>query len=185
MIFCLSFIGAFLFLWLLTDKWIADGQTPVANGKYDYAIVLGAKVNGEIPSLALQYRLEAALTYATQYPDVQLILSGGQGSGENISEALAMERFLLKHGIQKERLLVETQSTSTYENILFSKELLSSSTSAVTIITSDFHLARAKIIAKRLGLESDVVAADTPQIVEKKLRTRERIALIKTFLFGK
>ncbi len=84
----------------------------------DYAVILGAKVNGEIPSLSLQFRLDAALEYAIQYPHVYLILSGGQGPGEHISESEAMKRFLVKNGIQEERLLIEDLSTSTYENLL-------------------------------------------------------------------
>ena len=100
---------------------MADGQKPLANGTNEYAIILGAKVNGEVPSLSLRYRLDAALRYADEYPHVKFILSGGQGPGEHITEAEAMKRFLLDHGIKEERLLLEQQSTSTYENILFSK----------------------------------------------------------------
>ena len=103
--------------------WIADGLEPKANGSNDYAIILGAKVNGEIPSLSLQYRLDAALDYAKENPHVYLILSGGQGAGEHISEAKAMKRFLVENGIQEERLLIEDMSTSTYENLLYSIEM--------------------------------------------------------------
>ncbi len=163
---------------------MAEGQSPVANGENDYAIILGAKVNGETPSLALRYRLEAALEYAREYPHVKLILSGGQGDDEYISEAEAMRRYLVENGIDEERLLLESASTSTYENILLSKELLPPSIRKATIITSDFHLARAKSIASDLDLQTDVVAANTPKIVELKMRLRERLALLKNFLIG-
>jgi len=162
-----------------------EGQTPVANGENDYAIVLGAKVNGETPSLSLRYRLEAALKYAREYPHVKLILSGGQGDDEYISEAEAMKRYLIENGIEEKRLLLESVSTSTYENILFSKELFPLSTQKVTIITSDYHLARAKNIASELELQADVVAAKTPKTVESKLIFRERLALLKNFIIGK
>ena len=174
-----------IFLWILTGSWIEDGLEPKANGSNDYAVILGAKVNGEIPSLSLQYRLDAALDYATQYPHVYLILSGGQGLGEHISESEAMKRFLVKNGIQEERLLVEDLSTSTYENLLYSTEKLPDSEDEITIITSDYHLARAKNIAQSLGFQTDVVAAKTPKVVELKLRTRERLALIKTVIVGR
>ncbi|QUW22045.1 YdcF family protein [Sporosarcina sp. Marseille-Q4063] len=164
---------------------MADGVDPKANGTKGYAIILGAKVNGEIPSLSLQYRLDAALDYAQQYPHVYLILSGGQGAGEHISEAEAMKRFLIENGIQEERLFLEDMSTSTYENLLYSIEKIPDSIEEITIITSDYHLARAKNIAESLGLQTDVVAAKTPKIVELKLRTRERLALIKTVIVGK
>lgn len=174
-----------ILLWILTGKWIANGQKPIADGKNDYAIILGAKVNGEIPSLSLRYRLDAALDYANDYPHVQLVLSGGQGPGEHISEAEAMRRYLMENGIDEDRLLLESTSTSTYENILYSQEMLPSSVRSVTIITSDYHLERSKRIAQNLNLQADVVAAKTPEVVEQKLRFRERIALIKTAIIGK
>src|SRR5690625_308463 len=111
-------------LWILTGKWILGGQQPKANGKNEYAIILGAKVIGETPSLSLQYRVDSALQYAIEYPHVKLILSGGQGPGEDITEAEAMKRFLLENGIEEKRLLLESESTSTYENIFLSVKLI-------------------------------------------------------------
>ncbi|MCM3112109.1 YdcF family protein [Lederbergia lenta] len=174
-----------IFLWMLTGKWMNEGKKPKANGKNEYAVILGAKVNGDVPSLSLQFRLDAALKYANTYPHVKLILSGGQGPGENITEAKAMKKFLVEKGISDDRLILEEKSTSTYENILFSKELLPTSVQSITIITSDFHLARAKKLADTLKLQSDVVSAKTPNVVEFKLTTRERLALLKTSIFGK
>lgn len=156
-----------------------------ADGTHAYAIVLGAKVNADGPSLSLQYRLEAAFEYANRYSEVQLILSGGQGPDEPMSEAEAMRRYLLERGLDEHRLLVESASTTTYENLRYAKSLLPEDIQAVTIITSDYHVARARMLAKNLGLQSDVVAAKTPEIVKARLVMRERIALIKTYLFGK
>ena len=178
-------ISLVVFLWILTGKWIANGQKPIADGQNDYAIILGAKVNGEIPSLSLSYRLDAALNYAKDYPHVRFVLSGGQGPDEHISEAEAMRRYLVENGIDEDRLLIESASTSTYENILYSQEMLPSSVKSVTIITSDYHLERSKRIARILNLQADVVAAKTPKVVEQKLRFRERLALIKTAIIGK
>lgn len=172
-------------LWILTGKWMRDGVEPKADGTKEFAIVLGAKVNGETPSLALKHRLDAALNYANEHPNVQLILSGGQGTGEAISEAQAMENYVVANGLSKDRLLLENKSTSTYENILFSKALLPEGVAEVTIISNDFHLARAQKLASKLDLTTDVIAAQTPGIVEQKLRTRERLALIKTMVIGK
>jgi len=178
-------LGLLIFLWMLTGKWMQDGQSPTANGTHEYAIVLGAKVNGDIPSLSLRYRLEAALDYATKYPHVKLVLSGGQGNDEHISEAESMKGYLIDNGINEERLILESSSTSTYENILFSKELLPSSIHSATIITSDYHLARARLIASNLNLQSDAVKAKTPKVVEAKSRIRERLALLKTYIVGR
>ncbi|WP_391119070.1 YdcF family protein [Psychrobacillus sp. L3] len=173
-------------VWLLTNKWIDDGLKPKANGSNEYAIVLGAKVKkGNIPSLALKYRLDSALAYAREYPHVKLLVSGGQGQDEDIAEAVYMKGFLLENGIVEDRLIVEDQSTSTYENLLFSQELLPDNVTSVTIITSDYHLHRAKILAKKLDWDADSVAAKTPKSVEMKLRLRERAALLKTYIVGK
>lgn len=172
--------------WMLTSKWLEEGLEPKADGTNEYAIVLGAKVKkGNIPSLALRYRLESALAYATEYPHVKLVVSGGQGQDEEIEEAVFMKGFLLEQGITEDRIIVEARSTSTYENLLFSQELLPDEVTSVTIITSDYHLHRAKMLANKLDWEADVVAAKTPKSVEMKLRLRERMALLKTYIVGK
>ncbi|WP_093271108.1 YdcF family protein [Psychrobacillus sp. OK032] len=172
--------------WIVTTKWLEEGLEPKANGSNEYAIVLGAKVNkGNVPSLSLQYRLEAALAYAVENPHVKLVVSGGQGPDEDIEEALVMKNFLLDNGIAEERIIVESRSTSTYENLLFSQELLPDGVDSVTIITSDYHLHRAKKLALKLGWDTDVVAAETPEVVAGKVRLRERAALLKTYIVGK
>ena len=171
--------------WLLLGKWMTDGMKPLADGSYDYAIILGAKVNGETPSLTLRYRLEKALSYAEAHPEVKFILSGGQGPDEDVAEGEAMRRYLTERGVHEERLLLEIESTSTYENLLYSKELLPVDVNAVTIITSDFHLARARMIADSLDLVTDALPAKTPPSVEAKHNVRERLALIKTVIVGK
>lgn len=172
--------------WMLTSKWLDEGLEPKADGSNEYAIVLGAKVKeGNIPSLSLRYRLEATLAYASDNPDVQFVLSGGKGLDEDIEEAIFMKNFLMENGVAENRLIVEDRSTSTYENLLFSKQLLPDEVDSVTIITSDYHLYRAKLLARKLGWKSDVVAAKTPEVVEMKLKLRERLALLKTYIVGK
>ncbi|GKV66809.1 MULTISPECIES: YdcF family protein [unclassified Sporosarcina] len=173
-----------LMFWFIPKEKMESAQHHTADGSHEYAIVLGAKVNGETPSLSLRYRLESAADYATRFPHVKLVLSGGQGKDEAISEAQAMYRYLLNQGIAKERLIMEDRSTSTYENLQFSKELLPE-LAGVTIISSDFHLARARFLAKQMGWQSDVVAAKTPDVVKTKVLIRERLALLKTWIFRK
>ena len=172
-------------LWILTSKWLEDGQEPLANGQHEYAIVLGAKVKkGNIPSLSLRYRLESAATYANAHPHVKLVVTGGQGHDEDIAEALVMKEFLIDNGIAEDRIIIEDKATSTYENLLYSKRLLPENVTGVTLITSDYHLKRAKMLADKLGWETDVVPAKTPEVVEEKVRLRERAALLKTFVMG-
>ena len=82
-------------------------------------------------------------------------------------------------------MLVESESTSTYENLLYAKKLLPEGVSTITIITSDYHLARARMLAEKLGLETDALPAETPSSVKAQQNIRERLAIIKTYIVGK
>ncbi|MFJ8088154.1 YdcF family protein [Lysinibacillus sp. NPDC095746] len=172
-----------VYIWLGEE--MKQGFRPAANGTATYMIVLGAKVKtGGIPSLSLKNRLEEAVKYLNKYPHVKVIVSGGQGADEDRTEASVMFKYLQDKGIETNRILIEDQSTSTYENLLFSKELLPKGTKKITILSNDFHLKRAKYLAESLGFEVDVVAAKTPKSVEIKLNLRERAALLKTYIIG-
>jgi len=176
-------ICSVVYIWLGEE--MKQGVQPAANGTATYMIVLGAKVKpGGIPSLSLKNRLEEAVKYLNKYPHVKVIVSGGQGADEDQSGASVMLKYLQNKGIDTNRILVEDQSTSTYENLLFSKELLPKGTKKITILSNDFHLKRAKYLAESLGFEVDVVAAKTPKSVELKLTLRERAALLKTYIIG-
>lgn len=161
------------------------GQKNVASGKHTYLIVLGAKVKpGGIPSLSLQYRLDVALDYLKENPHTKVIVSGGQGPDEEQTEASFMRDYLIANGIEKNRIITEEQSTSTYENLYYSFALLPETEQAVTIVSNDFHLRRATYIANELGYETDVIVASTPKSVEIKLNIRERLALLRTYILG-
>ena len=69
-------------------------------------IVLGAKIIGDRPSRMLRNRLDAAYAYLQAHPDAVGIVSGGQGSDEQYSEAYVMEQYLLSKGIPAERLVL-------------------------------------------------------------------------------
>lgn len=135
-----------------------------APDKETTVIVLGCKVNSNGPSLSLLKRLEAAYAYLSENPDIPCILSGGQGADEHISEAQAMYDWLTEKGIEKERLYIENKSTSTQENLSFSKEIIEKGNlpSAVTLITNNFHQYRAQKIAERYYAEVYGVSGDTP-----------------------
>lgn len=176
-------MSSVVYIWLGEE--MKQGVQPAANGTATYMIVLGAKVKpGGIPSLSLKNRLEEAVKYLKKYPRVKVIVSGGKGEDEDRTEASVMLKYLQDNGIETNRIVVEDQSTSTYENLLFSKELLPKETKKITIVSNDFHLKRAKYLAESLGFEVDVVAAKTPKSVELKLTLREKAALLKTYVFG-
>ncbi|MCM3693885.1 YdcF family protein [Neobacillus niacini] len=148
----------------------------------DYIIILGARVKGEIPSLALQYRIDAAANYMKKNEDTIAIASGGQGPGEDITEAEAIKRGLLKHGVDRNRILIEDKSTDTVENITFSKKLIPDHLETGLLVTNDFHLYRAKSIAKNQGLNLQGIPAETPTVAIPKSYTREYLAITKYYL---
>lgn len=131
----------------------------------EYIVVLGAGVNGIVPSLSLHERINAAYDYLTAHPDTVAILSGGQGSGEEITEAACMFRELTKMGIDGSRLLLEENSTSTIENLQFSLDVVERTTgqrpASIGIVSSEYHLFRAGLFAKELGLASVGIPAKT------------------------
>ncbi|KPB04199.1 YdcF family protein [Bacillus sp. CHD6a] len=151
----------------------------------DYLIVLGARVKGDMMTKALLFRVEAALEYLEENPNTKVIASGGQGPGEDISEAEAMRRFFEAKGIEEERIILEDRSTTTFENLSFSKALMEDGAS-VAIVSNDFHMYRASVIGKRLGYaEVHTLAGKTPTIAIIKLWSREYFAVAKTWLVDK
>lgn len=143
---------------------ISDAKTD-SDAQSDYLIVLGAGVNGSSPSLSMVNRLEAALDYLETHPDSVAIVSGGQGPGEDITEAAAMYDWLIAHGVAEARIVQEDQSTSTRENLENSFAIIrdrgSDPADGVAIVSSEYHLYRAKQMAQALGAKPFGVAAET------------------------
>ncbi len=141
--------GAAVFL--IQAAQVAGGMFKKAEPDLDYVIVLGAQVKGEKPSRALRKRLDCAYEYAVKNPRTKLILSGGQGSGEDISEAECMRRYLTEAGLEPDRLLAEDRSTSTRENLEFCRSLYHPENARTGILSNNFHICRALILARDSG----------------------------------
>lgn len=169
---------------LLISSSKSDAET-----RTDYLIILGAGINGETLSLALYERLLAGLRYLEKYPDTRVVVSGGQGPGEAITEAEAMRRFLVSSGVDEGSILLESSSTSTMENFKFSKRLIEQKTgqpvSDITFITNSFHILRSKMLAGRNGLKAYAISSGTPEQVIVQMYFREYFALIKSLLIDK
>lgn len=144
-------------------------------------IVLGCRVKGDEPSLALVKRVDAAYRFLLNNPNSVAILSGGQGRDENLSEALCMQKLLYDRGILKDRLILEDKSTSTDENIRFSLELMAQfgMKKEAAIATSEYHQKRAKLICNRYGLSSTAVSSRTKLTLLPTFLLREVFAEIK------
>lgn len=151
----------------------------------DYVIVLGAHVFGERMSANLRYRVEAACEYLKENPDTKAVLSGGKGTGEDITEAEAMHRYLVKEGISPERLLLEETSVNTDENIENSAKLIQDKGKKVILVSNDFHIYRAKAIAKKQGYQNvEGIGAKTHIYSVPNSYVREAAAVIKYKLCG-
>ena len=125
----------------------------------DYIIVLGAGLReGDQITMTLKDRLDAALEVASS--DSYIVVSGGKGNDERISEAEAMEKYLVDCGIDKSRIIKEDKSQNTAENLKFSKEKIQESSKKVIasvkvkIVTTDFHACRAAFIAEKNNYKS-------------------------------
>ena len=119
----------------------------------DYIIVLGAQVREDGPSVVLRYRLDAAYDYMVENPDTLCVVSGGQGPNEPFPEADGMADYLVARGIDESRIIRESRSETTVENVAFSRELIGDDSASIGIVTNDFHVFRAVRIAMAQGLE--------------------------------
>lgn len=151
----------------------------------DYVLVLGAQWKANGPSYVLQKRLDAALKYLNDNPETLVIVSGGQGSNEVISEAAGMQSYLLAAGIAGERIFVEDKSTNTCENLVFSANLLDKANNRVVLVTNNFHVYRATEIAEKQGYDhvEGLAAGSYPAMLPNNL-LREFLGVIKDFCVG-
>nr|WP_325211485.1 YdcF family protein [uncultured Oscillibacter sp.] len=166
------------------------GEADNSGVPVDAVIVLGAGVNGETPSAALWSRIRAAEDYLEKHPEVPVVLSGGQGPGERITEAEAMRRALGgEDGAENARFLLEERSANTAQNFAFSKALLEergldTETAVIAVVTNDFHCFRAHMIAQKQGLNIVDVPAELPWWwLTANYYLREAFAVVKTALF--
>ena len=162
------------------DSIMAQDETPA------FIVVLGAQVQGDQPSLTLKKRLDLALEYLTGHPQASVVVSGGQGADEAYTEASVMAKYLTARGVDESRVLLEEQASDTRENLEFSRTLAQTHgmrTDRVLIITSDFHLCRAKYLAKKLGMEPYGLASRTsPEVLRVNYLLREVFAFVKAAL---
>lgn len=173
---------------LVSGAFVVSGAHTETGQKADCVLILGAGVHGSTLSLALQSRLDAALSYLAEHPSLPVIVSGGQGRGEDLSEAEAMRRYLTEHHIPNGQIYMEDQSRNTKENMVFSKALMEReqiSHQTVAVVSSEFHLYRAKRLAASAGMHAVGVAAKTPYwLLRVNYFMREAVALLQQAVFS-
>ena len=174
---------------LLMEGVILNAALQVPSPGAAYVIIPGAKVNGTVPSLTLDRRIRGAAEYLLANPDSVAVATGGQGSGEALSEAAVIASALESLGIAPERILLESESTTTQENLLFALEAIEarggSGLDPTVIVSSAFHLFRTQKLAAAIGFGS-VSGKGCPSMgyLEPHYFAREAAALIKEKLDG-
>lgn len=158
-----------------------DGDREVA---CDYVIVLGAGLDGSTPSLTLVDRLKRTAEYMNSFPESVAIVSGGQGHGEDITEAEAMERYLINHGIEASRIIKEGKARNTNENFIYSYDIINErGGGSIAVVSSDYHIFRARLLCKKQGIAATMLSAKSSlPVLRLNYAVREGFALIKARL---
>lgn len=175
---CAALTGA-LALFAVAERRASKGNV---KNTPDVLLILGCRVRGSSPEKTLEMRIEAASKYLNEYKSVIAIPCGGiVHADQNKSEAQAIYEGLVSRGVEKERIILEDKSTTTRENFINAKKIIDSlgfdGECKIAMLSSDFHLLRAEIIAKKCGLYPNTVAADSPRELKIKNYLRELVCL--------
>lgn len=166
-IFTLCLLGGFAAAFI-TGCIIAKASRGKPEMNHDYIIVLGAGVDGTVPSMCLLERLDATYAYMTSHPDAICIASGGQGKWELIPEGQCIFNELTARGIDPDRIWIEDRSSTTLENIRFSVDLIEQKTGTrpetLGLVSNEYHLYRAAMFARPLGVAAIGIPAKTQYI---------------------
>lgn len=162
---CIGLLAAGITEYYIIRASFGDPGKPV-----DYAVVLGAKVREDGPSISLMDRIQGAYAYLNDHPGVIAVVSGGQGADEHMTEAQCMFDELTAMGIPAGRILLEEKSSNTRENLMFSLDVIQEKTGVrpdkLAIVSSEYHLLRAGMVAKNCGVEAVGVPARTSRVTQ-------------------
>lgn len=181
--------GVLVFAVLLGQ--VRSGARDEIYGEPGVMLILGCQVHPWGPSVLLQDRLDRALDYLEEHPDMTVVVSGAQGSDEPSTEARAMADYLIEQGISEQNILLEERSHNTLQNFQYSMELLLEQgydpEDGILVVSNGFHLTRARMLAGRTGFEQvSTLAAPSSHLPSRlKMYVREPLALVKSFIFDR
>lgn len=172
-------------VFVLIEAFIISGMYKRPKKECDYILVLGCQIRGDRITKSLRKRLDVALEYALEHPEAKIIVSGGQGDDENMSEAEAMYGYLVEAGIDSSRILKEDKSTDTAENMKFSARLIDDPSANVAIVTSNFHISRSLLLARHAGIKNTYgIPSGSDHVLFVNYMVREAIGIVKDCLYG-
>lgn len=177
----------------------ARGQSARTGGERTVMVVFGCQVRRDGPSILLRDRLDTALAYWEKHPDVHIVVTGGKGDDEHMSEAQAMYDYLTEHGVDGANILMEDQSRNTWQNIQGTLDKLENGSlpwegfedgpKSYVLVSSDFHLTRILMLWQRATGRMDNVATMPAPVSHAPSRVqmffREPLALVKSFIFDR
>lgn len=171
----------FIIALIITCGIIKSAANRTAPKDLDALIVLGAGLRGETPTRVLSSRLDEAIKYVNDNPKTLLVLSGGQGDGEIIPEAVAMARYVKQRGIDESRIIVEDKSRNTRENFAYSKTLIDKEFElgdvSIGFVTTGFHIYRATLVAKAQGINGYGIPSNDLWYIMPNNYLRECVAI--------
>ena len=185
----ISIVSLFVSFFAFAGFLAVYGNRQTATYDEEFVIVLGAGVRQGRILPTLRRRLEAALRYHELNPYAIIIVSGGQGYREPYPESYVMARFLIEAGIPEDQILIEANSTSTFTNMLYSRDILkiyvrSDTNPTIAVITNDFHMFRSVSFANKMGFDARSFPAPTPFFSKWTMYPREVAATIKMWIIG-
>lgn len=170
---------------------VLSGAHDHISGDPQVMIILGCQVRPDGPSVMLRDRLDEALDYLEDHPDMTIVVSGGQGSNEPTSEARAMADYLTGRGVEEGAILQEDRSRNTAQNFQYTMECLQEQnvdySEGVLVVSNGFHLTRARMLAQRAGFDdvSSLAAPSSHLPSRLHMYIREPLALVKSFFFDR
>ena len=174
---------------------LAGGRTSVVSGENapEVMVIFGCKVEAWGPSILLQDRLDTALSYLEDHPELTVVVSGGQGPDEPMSEAQAMYDYLTAHGVDGDQIVLEDRSSNTWENIQYTLDLFQSGavepTGKILAVSNGFHLSRIRMLWGREWEGTytlSTLAAPSSHLPSRlSMYLREPLALAKSWLLDR
>ena len=136
-----------------------------AEGEKDYLLILGYRLENDEAAPALKMRCAKAAEYLHEHKNTVAIACGGiTGKTQKKSEAQVIKELLMANGIEEERILLEDKSTTTAENFYNAKKIIGDTADVkIALVSSERHLLRSSVLAKKCGLEVQTVAAPSPK----------------------
>jgi len=144
------FLASFICFLVFVISGMTEKHTDIQLEGCDVCLILGAAVYDETPSPILEKRIDTAYKFLKENENAFAVCTGGIGSKASVSEAECIKRELVKKGISSDRLIIEDKSGTTAENMRFSLKLIPFEYDTIAVITSGFHVSRAKLILSGL-----------------------------------